>query len=77
MCLSRQAFHEHYYSTFDSNRAALAGLYQENAILSFEGQKFQGQAAVMQKLTSLPFQQVTPYWGPATWHLPRKGMHAL
>ena len=55
-----QAFHEHYYNTFDSNRGALAGLYQENAILTFEGQKFQGQATLMQKLTSLPFQQVWP-----------------
>jgi hypothetical protein len=52
-----QAFHDHYYNTFDQNRQALAGLYQQDAILSFEGAKVQGQAAIMQKLTSLPFQQ--------------------
>ena len=55
-----QAFQEHYYKTFDQSRAALQPLYQDNAILSFEGQKFQGQAAVIGKLTSLPFQQVIP-----------------
>ena len=54
-----QAFSDHYYATFDSNRAALAGLYKDDAILSFEGQKVQGQSAVMQKLTSLPFHQVS------------------
>lgn len=52
-----QAFHEHYYNTFDQNRQALAGLYQENAILSFEGNQIQGQANIMQKLTTLPFTQ--------------------
>lgn len=31
-----QAFVEHYYKTFDTNRGALAGLYQENGILTFE-----------------------------------------
>lgn len=44
--------------TFDQNRAALQPLYQDNAILSFEGQKFQGHAAIIGKLTSLPFQKV-------------------
>ncbi|BDA50313.1 Nuclear transport factor 2 [Coccomyxa sp. Obi] len=53
-----KAFQEHYYRTFDQNRAALQPLYQDNAILSFEGQKFQGHAAIIGKLTSLPFQKV-------------------
>ncbi len=53
-----QAFQEHYYNTFDSNRQALSGLYKDDAFLSFEGQGAQGSQAITQKLTSLPFQQV-------------------
>ncbi|KAK8968406.1 Nuclear transport factor 2 [Platanthera guangdongensis] len=52
-----RAFLEHYYRTFDTNRAALGGLYQDNSILSFEGAKMQGTAAISEKLTGLPFQQ--------------------
>ena len=41
---------------FDSNRpAALVGLYQEGSMLSFEGEKFIGAAAIAANLTSLPF----------------------
>ncbi|KAK1632230.1 hypothetical protein QYE76_006545 [Lolium multiflorum] len=50
-----KAFVEHYYRTFDSNRAGLVGLYQEGSMLSFEGEKFMGAAAISAKLTSLPF----------------------
>ncbi|CAK0786905.1 Nuclear transport factor 2B [Coccomyxa viridis] len=53
-----KAFQEHYYSTFDSNRQALSGLYKDDAYLTFEGQTQQGCQAIMQKLSSLPFQQV-------------------
>ncbi|RZC60607.1 hypothetical protein C5167_022363 [Papaver somniferum] len=52
-----KAFVEHYYTTFDANRAGLAGLYQDTSMLSFEGEKIQGGAAIVTKLTSLPFQQ--------------------
>lgn len=52
-----RAFVEHYYSTFDSNRAALATLYQEGSMLTFEGQKIQGAQNIVAKLSSLPFQQ--------------------
>ncbi|KAL2343471.1 hypothetical protein Fmac_004756 [Flemingia macrophylla] len=52
-----KAFVEHYYSTFDSNRGGLANLYQEGSMLTFEGQKIQGAANIVAKLTSLPFQQ--------------------
>ncbi|KAE9604821.1 hypothetical protein Lal_00011082 [Lupinus albus] len=52
-----KAFVEHYYSTFDTNRAALANLYQEASMLTFEGQKIQGAHNIVAKLTSLPFQQ--------------------
>ncbi|KAE8792335.1 Nuclear transport factor 2 [Hordeum vulgare] len=52
-----KAFVEHYYRTFDTNRAALVGLYQEGSMLSFEGEKFLGAAAIATKLTSLPFEK--------------------
>ncbi|KAL0408477.1 UNVERIFIED_CONTAM: Nuclear transport factor 2B [Sesamum radiatum] len=52
-----KAFVEHYYSTFDTNRAGLANLYQDSSMLSFEGQKIQGSQSITAKLTSLPFQQ--------------------
>ncbi|KAL6771470.1 hypothetical protein ACKKBG_A26510 [Auxenochlorella protothecoides x Auxenochlorella symbiontica] len=51
-----KAFTDHYYATFDSNRANLLGLYQDQSLLSFEGQKFQGAQQIVQKLASLPFQ---------------------
>lgn len=51
-----QAFTDHYYNTFATNRPALATLYQEQSMMTFEGEKFAG-GAITQKLTSLPFQQ--------------------
>ncbi len=50
-------FVDYYYSTFDTNRQGLAGLYQDSSMMSFEGQEFQGQQAIGQKLMALPFQQ--------------------
>lgn len=41
-----QAFTDHYYATFDTARPNLAGLYQDQSMLTFEGQKFQGTQAV-------------------------------
>lgn len=41
-----QAFTDHYYNTFDTNRQGLAGLYQDQSMLTFEGQKFQGPQQV-------------------------------
>ncbi|KAD3641161.1 hypothetical protein E3N88_30385 [Mikania micrantha] len=52
-----KAFVEHYYSTFDTNRAGLANLYQDSSMLTFEGQKIQGSQNIVSKLTSLPFHQ--------------------
>jgi hypothetical protein len=37
-----QAFTDHYYNLFDTNRSALAGLYQDQSLLTFEGERFQG-----------------------------------
>ena len=57
-----QAFLEYYYGLFGSNRAGLASLYQDQSMFTFEGSKCQGPAAIMAKLTSLPFNQckITP-----------------
>lgn len=52
-----KAFVDHYYSTFDANRAGLGNLYQDNSMLTFEGQKIQGSPNIVAKLSSLPFQQ--------------------
>lgn len=52
-----KAFVEHYYRTFDTNRAGLANLYQEGSMLTFEGSKVQGAQAIVEKLVALPFQQ--------------------
>ncbi|KAJ6945642.1 hypothetical protein NC651_000643 [Populus alba x Populus x berolinensis] len=52
-----KAFVEHYYSTFDANRAGLANLYQDGSMLTFEGQKTQGSQNIVAKLIALPFQQ--------------------
>ncbi|CAN4081775.1 unnamed protein product [Withania somnifera] len=52
-----RAFVDHYYTTFDTNRAGLANLYQEGSMLNFEGQKYQGAQSIASKLTGLPFPQ--------------------
>lgn len=54
---SLQAFLEYYYNLFSTNRAGLAGLYQDGSMLTFEGQKFLGTQAIMGKLSQLPFAQ--------------------
>ncbi|KAI9850287.1 MAG: Nuclear transport factor 2 [Thelocarpon superellum] len=51
-------FAHHYYTTFDSNRAALATLYRPHSMLTYSGQEFQGGPAIAEKLVSLPFEQV-------------------
>jgi hypothetical protein len=50
-----QAFLNYYYQLFESNRGALGTLYQDQSMLTFEGQKLQGGQAIGQKLGSLPF----------------------
>ncbi|EFJ20863.1 hypothetical protein SELMODRAFT_230884 [Selaginella moellendorffii] len=52
-----RAFVDHYYNTFDANRAGLVSLYQDASMLTFEGQQFQGAPNIANKLNSLPFQQ--------------------
>lgn len=47
-------FVQHYYNTFDTNRAALQTLYTEVSMLSYEGEQFLGMQAIMTKLTGMP-----------------------
>ena len=43
------AFVNHYYTTLDSNVPGIAGLYQQQSVLTFEGQKFEGPEAIVGK----------------------------
>ncbi|KAJ9508807.1 hypothetical protein V8C86DRAFT_1803566 [Haematococcus lacustris] len=49
------AFLTYYYQLWESNRAALGTLYQDQSMLTFEGQKLQGAQAIVAKLQALPF----------------------
>ncbi|KAL1984167.1 hypothetical protein VTN96DRAFT_9388 [Rasamsonia emersonii] len=53
-----QQFVQFYYKTFDENRANLAPLYRDQSMLTFETAAVQGSAAIIEKLTSLPFSKV-------------------
>jgi hypothetical protein len=48
-----KAFVAHYYGTRDTNPAALAGLYNAQSVLTFEGVKSEGPAAIVEKFTKL------------------------
>mmetsp|Transcript_29319 Transcript_29319/g.49247 ORF Transcript_29319/g.49247 Transcript_29319/m.49247 type:complete len:124 (+) Transcript_29319:103-474(+) len=52
-----KAFVGHFYMVFDTNRPALTSLFQEHSMMTFEGNKLQGPAAIVGKLTSLSFQK--------------------
>lgn len=45
-CLPVQAFTDHYYAVFSRNRQELSGLYQDQSMLTFEGQQFVGPQQV-------------------------------
>ncbi|DAA78319.1 TPA_exp: Uncharacterized protein A8136_4295 [Trichophyton benhamiae CBS 112371] len=51
-------FVEFYYQTFDENRGNLRSLYRDQSMLTFETTSIQGAAAILEKLTSLPFKKV-------------------
>ncbi|EED19177.1 nuclear transport factor NTF-2, putative [Talaromyces stipitatus ATCC 10500] len=53
-----QQFVQFYYKTFDEGRANLAALYRDNSMLTFENDAKLGTAAIIEKLTELPFQKV-------------------
>lgn len=52
-----KAFVELYYSTFDTNRGALVGLYEETSMMTFQGDEVLGAQAISAKLNGLCFQQ--------------------
>ena len=43
------AFVSHFYTTLDSNPPALAGIYQPQSTMTFEGQKFDGPEKIVGK----------------------------
>ena len=51
-------FIEFYYNTFDTDRKALASLYREQSMLTFESSSVLGAANIVEKLTSMPFGKV-------------------
>ncbi|KAK3167443.1 Nuclear transport factor 2 [Lepraria neglecta] len=53
-----QQFVEFYYNTFDQDRNKLAALYRENSMLTFETGATLGMSAILEKLTTLPFERV-------------------
>ncbi|KAI0296876.1 nuclear transport factor 2 [Russula brevipes] len=53
-----QQFTDFYYQTFDTNRSGLTPLYRDTSMLTFEGSPIQGVAAIIEKLTGLPFSKV-------------------
>eukprot|EP00747_Dinoflagellata_sp_TGD_P164632 gnl/TRDRNA2_/TRDRNA2_184825_c0_seq1.p2 gnl/TRDRNA2_/TRDRNA2_184825_c0~~gnl/TRDRNA2_/TRDRNA2_184825_c0_seq1.p2 ORF type:complete len:147 (-),score=21.18 gnl/TRDRNA2_/TRDRNA2_184825_c0_seq1:188-574(-) len=53
-----EQFCQHYYQTFDTNRPGLVSLYNDQSLLTFEGEQFQGAQSIVQKLASLQFKTV-------------------
>ncbi|KAJ1734477.1 Nuclear transport factor 2 [Coemansia biformis] len=51
-------FVSYYYSTFDKGRNELTPLYRDVSMMTWEGTQLQGAKDIVEKLTSLPFQQV-------------------
>ncbi|EAL69166.1 nuclear transport factor 2 [Dictyostelium discoideum AX4] len=50
-------FVEHYYGIFDSNRAGLTQIYQQQTTLTWEGKFLSGADAIVKHIVELPFQQ--------------------
>lgn len=51
-------FTEFYYNQFDQDRKALAPLYRDNSMLTFESASVAGVAGIVEKLSALPFEKV-------------------
>ncbi|CAD7682736.1 unnamed protein product [Nyctereutes procyonoides] len=47
------SFIQHYYQLFDNLRTQLGTIYIDASCLMWEGQQFQGKAAIVEKLSSL------------------------
>ncbi|KEY67666.1 hypothetical protein S7711_03919 [Stachybotrys chartarum IBT 7711] len=56
--MANKQFIEFYYNTFDSDRKNLGNLYREQSMLTFESASVLGANAIVEKLTSLPFEKV-------------------
>ncbi|XP_038300104.1 nuclear transport factor 2-like [Canis lupus familiaris] len=52
------SFIQHYYQLFDNDRTQLGAIYIDASCLTWEGQQFQGKAAIVEKLSSLLFQKI-------------------
>ncbi|CAD7967650.1 unnamed protein product [Amoebophrya sp. A25] len=53
-----EQFVQHFYNTFDTNRMGLTQLYTNDSMLTFEGEAFQGQQKIMEKLNNLKFSKI-------------------
>eukprot|EP00357_Protocruzia_adherens_P035706 CAMPEP_0115020632 /NCGR_PEP_ID=MMETSP0216-20121206/30296_1 /TAXON_ID=223996 /ORGANISM="Protocruzia adherens, Strain Boccale" /LENGTH=122 /DNA_ID=CAMNT_0002392613 /DNA_START=92 /DNA_END=460 /DNA_ORIENTATION=+ len=51
-------FVNHYYQTFDTNRAGLSNLYTADSMLTWEDEQFKGVESIMEKIGSLSFQKI-------------------
>ncbi|KAJ2847972.1 Nuclear transport factor 2 [Coemansia brasiliensis] len=51
-------FANYYYTTFDNDRKALAPLYSDVSMMTWEGTQHLGTANIMEKLVTLPFQRI-------------------
>ncbi|XP_054445233.1 nuclear transport factor 2-like [Pteronotus mesoamericanus] len=52
------SFIQHYYQLYDNDRTLLDAIYIDESCLTWEGQKFLGKAAIVEKLSRLLFQKV-------------------
>ncbi|XP_069073690.1 nuclear transport factor 2 [Pleurodeles waltl] len=51
-------FVQHYFQMFDRDRCQLGPLYTDASCLTWEGMQYHGKLAIIEKLTSLPFQKI-------------------
>ncbi|XP_042196111.1 nuclear transport factor 2 isoform X2 [Callorhinchus milii] len=52
------SFVQHYYQIFDTERSQLGLIYIDASCLTWEGQQFQGKAAIVDKINGLPFRKI-------------------
>jgi len=52
-----QQFVQVYYQQFEADRSTLGSLYRDTSMMTFETSQVQGAQAIVEKLTSLPFQK--------------------
>ncbi|KAI2628455.1 nuclear transport factor 2 [Hypoxylon sp. NC1633] len=51
-------FVQYYYNQFDQDRQGLSTLYRDGSMLTFESASFRGTPSIIDKLKTLPFQQI-------------------